>query len=142
MTRYMPIDVLLVDDMAPFRDAVRSMLGHYEMIRIVGEASDGIQALEKVAELRPTLVLLDISLPGMNGINVASRVLALYPETIILFLSMHRSSHFVREAMQTGARGYLLKGSAARDLWPAIQAVVRNDRFVSEQIGFEVQAPA
>ena len=133
MPGYRTIDALVVDDIASFREIVRSIVDpHY--VRFVGEASDGLEAIQKAEELKPDLILLDIGLPQLNGIEVAKRVLQCLPHTLIVFVSMHCDHGTVREALDTGAKGYVLKGAAGRELGPAIQAVFNGGEFVSKQL--------
>ena len=103
-------------------------------LRIVGEASDGPEALRKVEELAPELILLDVGLPTMDGITVASAIAQAAPEAKILMLSAHNGGAIVHAALLAGARGYLLKSHAGKELLPAIEAVVRGELFVSSRI--------
>jgi DNA-binding NarL/FixJ family response regulator len=128
------IRVLLVDDYAPFRKFVRLALGMNPGLQIAGEASDGLDAVQKTEELRPDLILLDIGLPTLNGIEVARRIRELSPKTRILFVSQELSPDVVREALGTGAFGYVIKANAARDLSPAVAAVCQGKQFLSKEL--------
>jgi DNA-binding NarL/FixJ family response regulator len=99
-------------------------------LRIVGEASDGLQAVQKAEELQPDLILLDIGLPTINGIEAARLISRLVPSARILFVSQNNDPDLVTAALSSGARGYVLKENAQTDLLPAIEAVLRGDRFV------------
>ena len=128
------IRVLLVDDYAPFRKFARLALGTSPGLRIIGEASDGLDAVQKAQELRPDLVLLDIGLPVLNGIDVARLIRKLCPETKIIFVSQELSADVAREALRTGADGYVVKASAARDLPSAVAAVCQGRQFLSKEL--------
>jgi two-component system nitrate/nitrite response regulator NarL len=131
-----PVRVLLVDDSSPWRCATREILEDSEL-EFVGEAADGAEALRQAAALKPDLILLDIGLPGMDGLEVAKRIHSVLPKTTILFVSMNRSSEVIRTALTNGARGYVLKADAARELSSAIKAVLQGTRFVSAGVRCE-----
>lgn len=101
---------------------------------MVGEASDGLEGVRKVEESQPDLILLDIGLPALNGIEAARRILDVSPATKILFASVDRSRDTVDRALHTGANGYLLKSRAATELLPAIEAVLEGRRFLSNDL--------
>lgn len=128
------IRILVVDDYEPWRRFVCLTLQINQQYRVINEASDGPEAVEKTKELRPDLVLLDIGLPTLNGIEVARRMRKLSPKTIILFLSENRSWDIAEEALRTGASGYVVKSSAASDLLPAVEAALQGKRFVSPSL--------
>ena len=123
--------VLIVDDFQPFRAWVLSLFRERPTLIAVGEASDGAQAIEKAKELRPDLILLDIGLPKLHGIEVARRVREFSPSSRILFLSQETSREVIEEAMATGAGGYVCKSKAGGELLPAIDAVLIGKQFVS-----------
>jgi DNA-binding NarL/FixJ family response regulator len=105
--------------------------------------SDGLVAVQKAEQLRPDLILMDIGLPMLNGIEAARRILDRAPQSRILFLSENRSSDIAREALRTGAGGYVLKADAARDLLPAIEAILQGKRFVSTSlVGRDASEPS
>jgi len=123
--------VLVVDDYEPFRRFVCSTLGKRPALQIVGEASDGAEAIRRAEELKPDLILLDIGLPTLNGIEVARQIRTLAPDSKIIFVSQESSRDVVQEALNSGARGYVLKTGAARDLLIAVEAVLEGKQFVS-----------
>jgi DNA-binding NarL/FixJ family response regulator len=128
------IRVLVVDDNEPFRQFVRSTLSTKPELNIIGEVSDGLEAVQKALELQPGLIVLDIGLPGLNGIEAARRIRKLSPKSTILFLSQESSAEIVQEALSIGALGYVVKAHAARDLLIAVEAVLRNEQFVSRAL--------
>jgi DNA-binding NarL/FixJ family response regulator len=123
------VRVLVVEDFEPFRRFVCSTLGRRRELQIVGEASDGLEAVHKAEELRPDLIVLDIGLPTLNGIEVARRIRRLSPQSKILFVSQQSSSDVVQVALGTGAQGYVVKTDARSELLTAVNAVLRGDRF-------------
>jgi DNA-binding NarL/FixJ family response regulator len=125
------IRILVVDDSEPFRHFICSMLGKRPELQIIGEASDGLEAVHKSEELQPDLILLDISLPSLNGIEAARRICKLAPKSKIVFLSQESSPDIVRGALSLGAMGYVVKAIAARDLLVAVEAVVQGKQFIS-----------
>lgn len=125
--------VLLIDDFEPWRRFIRSMLpeGRYDL---VGEASDGLEGVQKAEELQPDLVLLDIGLPTLNGIEVASRIRKISPATKILFVSEQRSRDIAAAALETGAHGYLTKSYVGIELSSAIETVLHGGQFLSADL--------
>lgn len=126
--------VLLVDDFEPWRRFVFSTLQLYPRFEIVLEVFDGLQAVQKAAELYPDLILLDIGLPGLNGIEAARRIRKLAPNSKIIFLTEDSAEDIAEEAFRIGAAGYVVKSDAARELIVAMQAVVSGQRFVSARL--------
>jgi DNA-binding NarL/FixJ family response regulator len=125
------VRVLVVEDNEPFREFIYSILRMSAALEIIGEASDGLEAVDKSEELQPDLILLDIGLPSLNGIEAANRIRKLAPRSTILFLSQESSPDLVRYALSLGAMGYVLKPNASCDLLPAVEAVVHGKQFVS-----------
>jgi DNA-binding NarL/FixJ family response regulator len=125
------IRVLVVDDYELFRRFVCSTLEKRPALRVIREASDGMEGVRLAAELKPDLILLDIGLPTLNGIEAARRIRKLSPESKILFVSMMSSADIVEEALSTGAAGYVLKTKAAEDLIAGVEAVLEGRQFVS-----------
>jgi DNA-binding NarL/FixJ family response regulator len=121
----------VVDDYKDCRNLVRSLLLIRPEWQIIGEASDGSEAVQKAEELKPDLILLDIGLPSLNGIEAARRIRKLVPESKILFLSQESSAVVVQEALSLGALGYVVKANAGSELLPAVECVLRDRQFVS-----------
>jgi DNA-binding NarL/FixJ family response regulator len=128
------IRVLVVDDNEPFRRFVRATLSTKPELKVVSEASDGLEAVQKAVELQPALIVLDIGLPGLNGLEAARRIRKLSPRSTILFLSQESSPDIVQEALCLGGLGYVIKSNAAVDLLIAVEAVLRNEQFVSSAL--------
>ena len=126
-----PIRVLVVDDYAPFQRFVCSTLEQRPELQIVGKASDGLEALQKVAELQPDLILLDIGLPTLNGIEAARQIRKLAPHSKILFLSQESSPEVVQEGFDVGGLGYVIKARAGNELLVAVDTVCKGRHFVS-----------
>lgn len=124
--------VLVVEDFAPFRAFVSALLRKKPDLQIVSEASDGWEAVRRARELRPDLILMDLALPGLNGIEAARRIRELDPRSRIVFLSQEGSTEIVEEALRSGALGYVHKARAGDDLYPAVAAVLEGRRFVSD----------
>ena len=135
------LSVLVVEDYEPFRRFICSTLGKRPELRIVGEASDGLQGVKKAEELQPDLILLDIGLPTINGIEAAHRLSRLVPAARILFVSQNLDADVVATALGNGAKGYVRKENALTDLIPAVEAVLRGDRFVSSGLLTEELPP-
>ena len=123
--------VLVVEDFQSFRRFICSKLGQKPELRVICEVSDGLEAVQKAEEMKPDLILLDIGLPTLNGIEAARRIRELVPESKIIFSTQETSADVVQEAMRLGAWGYVFKTDAERDLFPAIDAVLSGTRFVS-----------
>ena len=119
------VRVLVVDDYEPFRRFVRSTLGKRPELQIVRGASDGLEAVRAFEELQPDLIILDIGLPTLNGIEAARRIRTLSAESKILFVSQESSWDVVQEALRSGALGYVVKAHAASELLAAVDAVCR-----------------
>jgi len=126
------IRVLVVDDYQPWRHSTLSMLADDSRLRVVGEVSDGLEAVWKARELQVDLVLLDIGLPTLNGIEVAKQIRMLSPPSKILFVSQESSPEVVEEALGTG-EGYVVKQNAGRELLTAVTAVLRGEKFVGSR---------
>jgi two-component system nitrate/nitrite response regulator NarL len=125
------VHTLIVDDYEPFRRYLRSKLEERPELQVVGEASDGLEAIQKAEELKPDLILLDIGLPTINGIEAAHQISPHVPAATILFVSQNNQPEVVAEALSNGPKGHVLKQDASRDLVPAIEAVLRGAHFVS-----------
>jgi DNA-binding NarL/FixJ family response regulator len=123
--------VLVVEDYEDWRNQVRFLLRLRQELQVVCEASDGLVAVQKAEELKPDLVLLDIGLPGLNGIEVARRMRLVSPNSKIVFLTTENSSDVKQVAFSTGAQGFVNKGRAVSELLPAIDAVLQGEQFVT-----------
>ena len=126
--------VLIVDDYEPFRQFIATKLQTNPQLRIMKEACDGAEAVQQAQELQPDLILLDIGLPTLNGIEAARRIRKVSPTSKILFVSENRSWDIVEEALRTGAGGYVVKSDAAGELLLAVNAVLGGKRFVSASL--------
>jgi DNA-binding NarL/FixJ family response regulator len=125
------IRILVVDDFEPFRVFVFSVFSKAPEFQIICQASDGLEAVQKAEELKPDLILLDIGLPRLNGIEAARQIRTLAPSSKILFLSQESSADVVQEALDLGAMGYVVKAYAGSELLAAVEAVCQGRRFVS-----------
>jgi DNA-binding NarL/FixJ family response regulator len=132
------VRIVLADDHTLMRAGLRSLIESVEGHVVVGEASNGRDAVDLVASLRPDLVLMDISMGELNGIEAAVRIRTEYPATRVLIVSMHTSEEFVRRAMKSGVSGYLVKDSAPLELHMAIESVMRGDVYLSARISRHV----
>jgi DNA-binding NarL/FixJ family response regulator len=132
------IRVLIVEDYEPFQSVVASILQKQPELQIICKVSDGLEAVQKAAELQPDLILLDIGLPSLNGIEVARQIRKLSRNSKILFVSQESSADVVQGALGTGAQGYVLKIGAGRELLEGVNAVLRAEQFVSSSLkGYE-----
>jgi len=129
-----PISVLLVDDHALVRQGFRMILEAQSDMEIVGQASNGREAVELGEKLHPDVVVMDVAMPELNGIEATRRLAASTPRTRVLALSMHKDSMYVREILRAGARGYLLKDSGDADLIAAVRAVAKGEGYISPSV--------
>ena len=134
------VRVLVVDDFAPFRRFIFSTLQGRQQIQIICEASDGLEAVEQAEKLRPDLILLDIGLPTLSGIEAARQIRKLSPESKILFLSAECSTDMLQEVISLGAQGYVLKVQAQQELVAAMEAVIQGKRFFSSRLADNVKS--
>ena len=130
----MAINVYLVDDHRILRDGLRMLLELQGDIRVVGEAEDGRQALEGILTAKPDVVLMDITMPELNGIDATQNIMLKLPKTKIIILSVHSDSEHVYRAFQAGAKGYLLKESAGDEVVKAVHAVHRDQQYMSQKL--------
>ena len=126
--------ILVVDDYEPWRRFVSTTLQKQLTLQVIGEAADGLEAVQKVRQLQPDLILLDIGLPTLNGIEAARQIRELFPKSKILFLSENRSWDIAEEALRTGAGGYIVKSNAVGELLLAVKAVLEGKRFISASL--------
>jgi two-component system, NarL family, response regulator NreC len=126
--------ILLADDHTVMRTGLRALLERHPGMEVVGESENGRQTIELVASLRPDVVVMDVTMPCLNGIEATSTIVSRYPPTAVVILTMHVDESYVMRALKAGARGYLLKDSAPADLVSAIQAVSRNRSFFSPKV--------
>jgi DNA-binding NarL/FixJ family response regulator len=128
------IRVLLIDDHELVRSGIRALLEKSEDIRVVGEAGEGHEGLACIKEVNPDVVLLDISLPGLNGLEVAAKARRDFPRLRIIFLSMHSNEEYVLQALKVGASGYVLKQASTKELELAVRAAKKGETFLSPAI--------
>jgi DNA-binding NarL/FixJ family response regulator len=130
----MPFRILVADDHEVVRRGLCALLQAQPDWEICGEAADGREALEKAQKLRPDVVILDIGMPSLNGLEATRQILKLNPQTRILILTLHDSDQVVREVLNAGARGFLLKSDAARDLVAAVEALRRDKTYFTSKV--------
>ncbi len=126
--------IFIADDHEVVRRGIRSLLEGHAGWEVCGEARDGRDAVIKVAELKPDLVLLDVGMPNLNGLDAARQILNATPGTRILILTVHESEAVIREVLEVGARGFLLKSDAGRDLISAVEALQRRSTFFTSSV--------
>ncbi len=132
------MNVLLVDDHQMMRDGLRAVLERESDIHVVGEAADGRTAIELCATLRPDIVVMDIGMPGLNGIDATRQLLSQFPSTRVVALSMNADRRYVHAMFEAGAWGYLVKSSASEELIRALRAVLHGEKFVSPAVASAV----
>jgi len=132
------IRVLLADDHVLVRAGIRALLQNLADIEVVGEADDGREALRLIGELRPNVGLMDIAMPGLNGLEAATRAAQEFPEARVIMLSMHASEEYVLQALRAGAAGYLLKGARLPELELAVMSVARGETYLSPAVSKHV----
>jgi DNA-binding NarL/FixJ family response regulator len=128
------VRILIADDHKIILDGLRSLLEKNDAFKVIGQAADGLSAVRLAGELSPDLVIMDISLPGLNGIDATRRILETNPRMKIIALSMHKDGRYIAEALKIGAMGYLLKESAFEELIAAIRAVMKGQCYLSASI--------
>jgi len=130
----MPFDVLLVDDHKIMRDGIKAILNRSTEFRVVGEAENGTDAVQFVRKFRPPLVLMDIGLPGLNGVETTAEILRHQPECKVVILSMYDDEHSVVSAVRSGARAFILKRASDNDLLEALRMVAAGGMYLSPQV--------
>jgi DNA-binding NarL/FixJ family response regulator len=134
----MPVRILIVDDHSLVREGLKMILESQSDMNVVGEAADGRDALKKAEALRPDVIIMDIAMPELNGIEATRMIHKLLPTVRVIILSMHHTNEHVFRAMQAGARAYLLKESAGFSVVEAVRAVMKGQQYCGEG----VEAPA
>lgn len=125
------IRILIADDHVLFREGMKSLLKSEDGIELIASASDGLEALELAGELRPDIVLMDVTMPRMNGIIATGKIVSKFPDIKVIVLSMHSDRRFIAETLKAGARGYLLKESSPQTVVEAIRSVAEGDIYLS-----------
>lgn len=135
------IRILLADDHAVVRQGFRAILAQQPDMQIVGEAGNGRDVMTLAEETAPDVIVMDVAMPELNGIEATRRLSASLPKTRILALSMHKDSVYVREMLKAGAKGYLLKDSVERDLLEAVRVLSRGGEYISPAVQYALNAP-
>jgi two-component system, NarL family, response regulator NreC len=135
----MPIRILIADDHEVVRDGVRALLEKQTDMEVIGEASDGREAAQMAEDLRPDVVVMDVGMPNLNGIDATRRILSAHPHIAVLILSMHQDESYVLRSLKAGAKGYLLKESLRSDVLEAIRAVSQGRSFLTRKISRMMQ---
>jgi DNA-binding NarL/FixJ family response regulator len=135
-----PVRILIVDDHTLMRSGIRALLEKSDDLRVVGEAGNGYDALRLMDELDPHVVLLDISLPGLNGLEVAAKARKDHPNIRIVFLSMHSSEEYILKALNMGAAGYVLKDATTNELELAVRCATKGETYLSPAVSTKVVA--
>ena len=130
----LPFRILIADDHEVVRRGVRALLESHPGWEVCGEAKDGRDAVESAKALRPDLVLVDVGMPNLNGLDATRQILSQLPNTRVLVLTMHESEQIIREVLEVGARGFLLKSDTARDLIAAVEALQRRTTFFTSSV--------
>jgi len=128
------ITVVLADDHTIVRQGLAKLLEGESNLRVVGEAENGREAVAKVEELKPDIVIMDIAMPMLNGIEATRQIKKVCPKTKVIILSMYSHEHYIHELLETGVSGYLLKDSSGRDIINAIHAAIKDETFLSPSI--------
>jgi DNA-binding NarL/FixJ family response regulator len=129
------VRVLVADDFAPWRKLLHSILQEKPELKVICEVSDGLQAVKKAHELQPDLILLDIGLPNLSGIEAARQIRTIAPTAKILFVSENYSIDIARSTLRAGGSGYVIKSDAGSELIAAVEAVLLGKKFVSARLG-------
>ena len=134
------ITVLLVDDHSLVRKGFRRLLEDDPEIRVVGEACNGVEAIEAARKLRPRVVVMDMTMPGLDGVQATREIRTKLPNSAVLILSMYADRNYIRNAFEAGARGYLLKNAIEVDLTAAVKALAAGRRFINPGLSFSSEA--
>lgn len=130
--------MVICDDHAIFREGMKNVLNANPALEVVGEAANGLQALDTVKRLKPDLVIMDIAMPEMSGIDATREITTLLPATRVIILSMHSRKTFIMESLKAGARGYVLKDSAGEKLLDAVEAVLRGESYLDSPVAAHI----
>jgi len=125
--------LLIVDDHEVLRRGIRSLLANHNRWEVCGEAVDGQDAVDKARELKPDLIIMDVSMPRLNGLEATPIIRSIVPDCEVLILSQHESPQMIQQALKAGARGYVVKSSVARDLLVALEAVIRHEPCIEQK---------
>ena len=128
------IRIIVIEDYEPFRQLICSILEERTEFQVIGQASDGLEAVQKAEELQPDLILLDIGLPKLNGIAAARQIRKVVPKSKIVFLSQESDMEIVKAAFSAGANGYVVKSDTGEEMFEALNAVIQDGRFVSRRV--------
>ncbi len=131
----MRVRILVADDHPVVRHGLRTLLGAHPEWEVIDEAEDGIEAVEKASHLKPDVVVLDVSMPRMDGLEACRRIRKNVPQSEILIVTQHDSPQMMREALGAGAKGYVVKSNVARDLAAAVEAVIQHKPFTARERG-------
>lgn len=126
--------ILLADDHTIVRQGLRTLLEQQKNIEVVAEAGDGLETIQLTQKHKPDIVIMDITMPGMNGIEATREILTLMPDVKVIALSMHSDKHFVANMLKAGAKGYLRKNAAADELVDAVHSVMKDQIYLSQKI--------
>ncbi len=129
-----PCRIIIADDHALFRQGLKSLLGARSDLEVIGEAADGLQLLDLLSQSSPDIILLDISMPNLRGIEAIHEIKRAHPSMKILILTMHKDKQYLEQAISAGARGYLLKEDAETELFSAIEKIRRGRIYVSPNL--------
>jgi DNA-binding NarL/FixJ family response regulator len=129
--------IILADDHAMMREGIRQLIDGVDGIRVIAETGDGLDLLKLIKKKRPDMVILDVSMPGLRGIEATSEMLSLYPDIKVLILSMHKREEFLSMALNAGAQGYLLKEDSGNELLQAIDRIRKGQTYLSRKLANE-----
>jgi DNA-binding NarL/FixJ family response regulator len=132
------IRVLLADDHTILREGLRALLSHYDDVEVIGEAKDGGEAVARVGELQPDIVLMDIAMPGMGGIEATRLIHQRYPKIRVLVLTQHDDWRYIQSLLRAGASGYVTKRALGKDLITALRVVVKGETFLQPSVASKV----
>jgi two-component system response regulator NreC len=128
------IRIVIADDHTVVRDGLRASLERQPDMEVVGEAADGRECITRADDLKPDVVIMDVAMPNMNGIEATRRILADHPETAVVMLSMHQDESYILQSLKAGAKGYLLKDSPREDILEAIRSAAKGRSFLSRKV--------